>query len=159
LGQVYQVIKNNIMYKLGKGSLKKLESVHHDLVKIIKLAITRTPVDFGISEGHRTLDRQKELYDQGKSKIDGINKKGKHNYSPSLAIDLYAYHPDIEVRKKLAYDVPTLCLIAGVIISCADELKAKGDIKHSIRWGGNWDNDGVILYDQSFDDLPHFELV
>ena len=147
------------MYKLGKGSLKKLESVHHDLVKIIKLAITRTPVDFGISEGHRSLERQKELYDQGKSKIDGINKKGKHNYSPSLAIDLYAYHPDIEVRKKLAYDVPTLCLIAGVIISCADELKAKGDIKHSIRWGGNWDNDGVILYDQSFDDLPHFELV
>jgi len=147
------------MYKLGKGSLKKLESVHHDLVKIIKLAITRTPVDFGISEGHRTLERQKELYDQGKSKIDGINKKGKHNYSPSLAIDLYAYHPDIEVRKKLAYDVPTLCIIAGVIISCADELKAKGDIKHSIRWGGNWDNDGVILYDQSFDDLPHFELV
>jgi peptidoglycan L-alanyl-D-glutamate endopeptidase CwlK len=147
------------MYKLGKGSLKKLESVHHDLVKIIKLAITRTPVDFGISEGHRTLERQKELYDQGKSKIDGINKKGKHNYSPSLAIDLYAYHPDIEVRKKLAYDVPTLCLIAGVIISCADELKAKGDIKHSVRWGGNWDNDGVILYDQSFDDLPHFELV
>ena len=147
------------MYKLGKGSLKKLESVHHDLVKIIKLAITRTPVDFGISEGHRSLERQKELYDQGKSKIDGINKKGKHNYSPSLAIDLYAYHPDIEVRKKLAYDVPTLCLIAGVIISCADELKAKGEIKHSIRWGGNWDNDGVILYDQSFDDLPHFELV
>ena len=97
------------MYKLGKGSLKKLESVHHDLVKIIKLAITRTPVDFGISEGHRSLERQKELYDQGKSKIDGINKKGKHNYSPSLAIDLYAYHPDIEVRKKLAYDVPTLC--------------------------------------------------
>ena len=147
------------MYKLGKGSLKKLESVHHDLVKIIKLAITRTPVDFGISEGHRSLERQKELYDQGKSKIDGINKKGKHNYSPSLAIDLYAYHPDIEVRKKLAYDVPTLCIIAGVIISCADELKAKGDIKHSIRWGGNWDNDAVILYDQSFDDLPHFELV
>lgn len=147
------------MYKLGKGSLKKLESVHHDLVKIIKLAITRTPVDFGISEGHRSLERQKELYDQGKSKIDGINKKGKHNYSPSLAIDLYAYHPDIATRKKIAYDVPTLCLIAGVIISCADELKAKGDIKHSIRWGGNWDNDGVILYDQSFDDLPHFELV
>ena len=147
------------MYKLGKGSLKKLESVHHDLVKIIKLAITRTPVDFGISEGHRSLERQKELYDQGKSKIDGINKKGKHNYNPSLAIDLYAYHPDIATRKKIAYDVPTLCIIAGVIISCADELKAKGDIKHSLRWGGNWDNDGVILYDQSFDDLPHFELV
>ena len=147
------------MYKLGKGSLSKLESVHHDLVKIIKLAITRTPVDFGISEGHRTLERQKELHDQGKSKIDGITKKGKHNYSPSLAIDLYAYHPNLETRKKIAYDVPTLCIIAGVILSCAKELEEKGDIKHSIRWGGNWDNDGVILYDQSFDDLPHFELV
>jgi len=147
------------MYKLGKGSLKKLESVHHDLVKIINLAITRTPVDFGISEGHRTLERQKELYDQGKSKIDGISKKGKHNYSPALAIDLYAYHPNLETRKKIAYDVPTLCIIAGVILSCAKELEEKGEIKHSIRWGGNWDNDGVILYDQSFDDLPHFELI
>jgi len=147
------------MYRLGKGSVQKLESVHHDLVKIIKLAITRTPVDFGISEGNRSLERQKELYDQGKSKINGINKKGKHNYNPSLAVDIYAYHPDIATRKKIAYDVPTLCIIAGVIISCADELKAKGDIKHSVRWGGNWDNDGVILYDQSFDDLPHFELV
>ena len=147
------------MYKFGKGSLSKLESVHHDLVKILKLAITRTPVDFGISEGHRSIERQNELYNQGKSKIDGINKKGKHNYNPSLAVDIYAYHPDLATRKKLAYDVPTLCLIAGVIIASAEELKAKGEVNHSIRWGGNWDNDGVILYDQSFDDLPHFELV
>jgi len=147
------------MYKFGKGSLSKLENVHHDLVKILKLAITRTPVDFGISEGCRSVERQNELYHQGKSKIDGINEKGKHNYSPSLAVDIYAYHPDLETRKKLAYDVPTLCLIAGVIIASAEELKAKGEIKHSICWGGNWDNDGVILYDQSFDDLPHFELV
>jgi peptidoglycan L-alanyl-D-glutamate endopeptidase CwlK len=147
------------MYKFGKGSKTKLESVHHDLVKILNLAISRSPLDFGISEGHRSLERQKELYDQGKSKIDGISKKGKHNYSPSLAVDVYIYHPDLETRKKLAYDVPSLCIIAGVITSCAKELEEKGDIKHSIRWGGNWDNDNVILYDQSFDDLPHFELV
>ena len=37
-------------------------------------------------------------------------------------------------------------------------LWEKGLIDHVIRWGGNWDSDGVIIRDQGFDDLVHFEL-
>lgn len=129
------------------------------MIKIHQLAISRSRIDYGISEGHRSLERQKLLFDQGRSKIDGISKKGKHNFEPSLATDIYVYHPDLETRQKLAYDPGSLCYIAGLIISCADELLGKGEINHTIRWGGNWDKDGVILKDQSFDDLPHFELV
>ncbi len=146
-------------YSFGKSSSDKLQTCHPDLIRIHNLAISRSRIDFGISEGHRSLARQKLLFDQGRSKIDGINKIGKHNHKPSMATDIYIYHPELEIRQKLAYDLGSLCYVAGLIMCCVDELLEKGEITHSIRWGGNWDKDGVILQDQGFDDLPHFELV
>lgn len=146
------------MNKFGKRSQDNLNTCHPDLQKVMNLAIQRSRVDFGISEGHRPVARQKQLFQEGKSKIDGVKKKGKHNYDPSEACDIYAYHPDLATRRKIAYDKGTLCYIGGVVVSCAQELYDKGEISHLIRWGGNWDRNGVILLDQSFDDLPHFEI-
>ena len=123
-------------YALGNSSKEKLDTCHIDLQKIFALAITRSKVDFGISEGHRTLARQKQLFNEGKSKIDGISQKGKHNYKPSLAVDIFAYHPDLETRRKLAYDIPHLTYLAGVIDACAEELYAKGEITHLIAASG-----------------------
>lgn len=146
-------------YKFGKRSLKKIEACHKDLQKIMKLAISRSRIDFGISEGHRSLSRQYQLYLEGKTKIDGRSKRSKHNYSPSLAADIYVYHPNLYTRQKLVYDTKHLSYVAGVIISCTKELIEKGEIYHDIRWGANWNKNGIIDYDQSFDDYPHFELV
>jgi len=125
----------------------------------MKLAISRSKVDFGISEGYRSVERQNDLYRQGKSKIDGLEKKGKHNYNPSMAVDIYAYHSDLETRRKIVYDKTHLAYIAGIVQSCAVELYNQEAITHNIRWGGNWDSDGIIGLDQSFDDYPHFELI
>lgn len=146
------------MHKFGKSSSRKLATCHEDLQKIAILALSRSKVDFGITEGHRSLERQNMLFMQGKSKIDGKHMKGKHNYMPSLAIDIYAYHTDLQTRRMIAYDIPTICYIAGIIDACAVELYNKGEISHIIRWGLNWDSDGVIAFDQSFDDAVHFEL-
>jgi len=145
-------------YTFGKSSRDQLRSCHKDLIEIANLAISRSDVDFGISEGHRSLARQKRLFDMGKSRIDGIKRKGKHNYKPSLAFDFFVYHPDPATRRKLIYDKVHLSFIAGILFSCAEELYNKGRITHKLRWGGNWDMDGVLLLDQSFDDLPHVEL-
>ncbi|MFY0629281.1 MAG: hypothetical protein JXR05_02800 [Flavobacteriaceae bacterium] len=145
-------------FKFGKRSKEKLATCHEDLQKILNLAISRSRVDFGISEGHRSIERQNELFREGKSKIDGITKKGKHNSNPSEATDIYGYHPDLETRRKLAYDKVTLSYIGGIIDACAAELFEKGEISHIIRWGANWNSNGIIDYDQSFDDYPHFEL-
>lgn len=142
-------------FSFGKRSLDNLATCHEDLHAIAKEAILDSQIDFGISEGHRSVERQKELYDKQLSKIDGINKKGKHNYNPSLAFDVYAYVKD---NRKLAYDEKHLCTIAGTVIGAANKLFRNGSISHIIRWGGNWDMDGQIVYDQSFQDLPHFEL-
>ncbi len=146
-------------HKFGKNSLGKLETCHVDIIDILKNAIDRSMVDFGVSEGHRSIERQKQLFDEGKSKIDGITKKGKHNYNPSRAVDIYIYHPDLSTRRKLAYDKVHLAYVAGVITAVADELYEEGIIQSKVRWGGNWDSDGVIGLDQSFDDYPHFELI
>jgi peptidoglycan L-alanyl-D-glutamate endopeptidase CwlK len=147
------------MYTFSNNSKSKLDTCHPDLIKIMELAISRSKVDFGVSEGNRSLARQNELYRQGKSKINGTTKKGKHNSVPSMAVDIFAYHKDYVTRKKLVYDRVHLAYIGGIVESCAQELLKLRKIKHKIRWGANWDSDGVIDYDQSFDDYPHFELV
>jgi peptidoglycan L-alanyl-D-glutamate endopeptidase CwlK len=145
--------------KFGKRSLDKINTCHEDLKKIFMVVISRTKVDFGISEGHRPVERQYQLFLEGKSKIDGITKLGKHNKIPSEAVDIFAYHPDLGTRRKIVYDKVHLAYIAGLVDSVAAELLAKGEITHKIRCGANWDSDGVIDFDQSFDDYPHFELI
>lgn len=147
------------MNQFGKSSESKLKTMHPDLQKVFRLALSRSSIDFGVSEGYRSRARQMLLYAQGKTTITGVGSDlGKHNVNPSLAGDIYVYHPDYETRKQIAYDPSHLAYVAGVIESCARELYDKGEISHLIRWGGNWDRDGIILIDQNFDDMPHHEL-
>jgi len=135
-------------YKLSRRSAGKLSTCDPRIINILSLALKRSAIDFGIADGHRLVMLQQELFKQGKSKIDGITKKGKHNYSPSLAVDIYAYWGG-----KVQYDVESMCYIAGVIMSVAQELG------YEMRWGGNWNQDGIVIHDQSFDDLCHFEII
>ena len=58
----------------------------------------------------------------------------------------------------MAYDKVHLAYVAGVIQAAARHLYTKGEVEHLIRWGANWDKDGVIDFDQQFDDYPHHEL-
>ena len=145
--------------EFGKRSVSYLRTCHSDLQKIMKMAIDLSRVDFGITEGYRSPSRQKQLFDQGLTKIDGINRLGKHNVKPSMAVDIYVYHPDLKTRRKIAYNPIHLSYIAGVIDASAQVLIEKSSINHRVRWGGNWDHDGVIKFDQSFIDMPHFELI
>ncbi|MBL4753574.1 MAG: M15 family metallopeptidase [Flavobacteriales bacterium] len=130
--------------KLGETSIKKLSTCHKDLIKLIRLVEKRVPFDFTVLEGARTIERQKELFDQGKSKIDGVTHLGRHNYTPSHAIDLSPYPIDWG-------DLRRFMVLGGVVLSCANELGL------TVRWGADWDMDGDYR-DQNFNDLPHFEL-
>lgn len=144
------------MYKLSQRSWDNLMTCHPDLQKIGALAITLSPVDFIITEGHRSIERQTELFNKGLSKIDGISKKGKHNYDPSMALDFCAY---VKGKEKLMWDKVHLTAIATAFHCAAEMLYAEGEITHKIRWGANWDRDGELLYDHTFQDMPHVELI
>ena len=142
------------MYQLSQKSKLALYSCHRDLILIAEYAIRITPVDFGISEGHRSVQRQKELYELKRTQIDGVTKLSNHNYSPSKAFDFYAY-----VNGKLSYKEKDMVFLAGVFIACAEILKLQGIIRSTVRWGGNWDGDGEIISDQGFIDTPHIEIL
>ena len=136
------------MYELSKSSKEKLETCDKRLIFIVLSAIKISKIDFGVSCGHRSIEEQRKLFNEGKSRVDGVKAKGKHNFYPSKAVDLFAY-----VDGSISYEIADLSYIAGIIDAVANQLGYK------VRWGGNWDGDGVIMRDQNFNDLPHFEIV
>ncbi len=144
------------MHKLGIRSIKNLANVHTELRLIIEEAIKVSQVDFTITEGHRSIERQNELFIAKKTTIDGIIKQGKHNCFPSLAVDFIAYVPG---KPKLAYDKVHLIYLVGVFTTVGERLFNEGKISHRVRSGANWDMDGELLYDQNFWDMPHIELI
>jgi len=139
--------------KFSKRSFDRLSTCHPDLQKVMLTAIQVTRVDFSIVEGHRTLAKQIEYFKAGKSRIDGVNKRGKHMEYPSLAVDICAY-----VQGKADWSDVHLGYLGGLILGVADDLYSKGEISRRLTWGADWDNDGVLVYDHTLKDLPHYQL-
>lgn len=120
-------------FKLSQRSLNNLKGVDEDLVAVVKRAIEITEIDFGVTEGIRTLDRQEELFKKGLSKT----MKSKHLIG--RAVDLVAY-----VDGKVSWEKEYYYPIALAMERAAIELQV------DIRWGGDFKN---------FFDGPHFELI
>ena len=159
----------------GNKSSKVLTRLHRDLQMILQWGLKYSPVDFGLGEGYRSPEKQFEYFKVGRfqnengkwekikshiavkpiTNCDGYDILSKHNYNPSFAVDMHIY---VLGKPSLTYDIAHLSLVAGVIIAAAAFLYEAGTITHKLRWGGNWDKDGEILFDQEFDDLPHLEL-
>lgn len=75
-------------FKLSNTSLRRLEGVHPDLVRVIKKAITITPIDFGISEGLRDIETQKRYL--AEKKTTTLNSKHlPQGDGYSHAVDIY----------------------------------------------------------------------
>lgn len=133
------------MYSFSEKSLERLSTCDEKLQKVALLAIMLSEVDFGISEGYRSPARQKMLYAKGRTAegdivtyIDGVKKKGKHNYKPSKAFDVYAY-----VNGRVSWEKKYYDQINEAIQEAADTF---GII---VYWGGEW---------ITFKDYPHFEI-
>jgi peptidoglycan L-alanyl-D-glutamate endopeptidase CwlK len=72
-------------YRLGKRSLKRLIGVHPELAFAVHEAIKETKIDFGVTEGVRSMARQRKLVKQGRSKTY------KSYHLNGLAVDLVPY--------------------------------------------------------------------
>jgi len=139
-------------YTFGGISKNKLTGVHPDLVGVAECALSFGILDFSVSEGVRTEQRQKELLQTGFTKT----LASKHLIQADgygHALDLYPYPIDMaRVQKGDAREIARFGLLAGLMLRAAQDLGVK------IRWGADWDGDGQTL-DHSFFDAPHFELV
>ena len=129
------------MPKFGKKSFEKLNTCDKRLQLVLNEVIKT--VDCSVLEGHRGEQRQNKLYDEGKTKLKFPN--GRHNASPSRAVDVVPYPIDWEDRERFH-------LFAGFVLGIAKQLGV------NLRWGGDW-NINWFVDDNNFDDFPHFELV
>ena len=138
-------------YSFGSRSRKQLDSCDPRLVEIAERALSYGVMDFSVIEGYRSIARQQALYNEGRSKIDGVTRKGRHNEYPSQAMDLLPYPSEVN-GVNVWEDRQRLSVLAGLIYAAAAEEGI------AIRWGGDWDGDGNNA-DSTFHDMPHFEIV
>ena len=59
------------MKKLSKRSLGNIKNIDERLILIVGMVLARGNVDFIITEGLRTQERQQELFKKGASQLDG----------------------------------------------------------------------------------------
>ena len=140
------------MPQFGKTSASRLSTCHKDIQAIFNEVIKS--LDCSIFCGHRNEAGQLKAF---KAKLSQLNyPDSKHNSLPSMAVDAGPYFK--ELKNTDWNDAKAFAFFAGYVTSVAEKLYAAGVITHLIRWGGDWDGDGRTL-DQTFQDLPHFELV
>jgi len=129
------------MPSFGTASRTRLDTCHIDLQQVCELVIPN--YDFTVLEGFRSNARQDELFRHGKSKLQA--GESLHNFNPSMAVDVAPYPIDWENTERFY-------LLAGFMFQAASQLNVK------LRGGFDWDGDWIHS-DQSFMDLPHFELL
>ena len=114
---------------LNERSRARLDGVHPDLVRVVERAAEIAPDGFIVTEGLRSLARQKELVAKGASRT--LKSRHLDGHAVDLA-DLKADYKMADMRKIGA----TMKLAAA-------------DLGIALEWGGDW---------KSFVDTPHFQL-
>ena len=118
--------------QLSERSHQRLQGVHPDLQRIVLLAANLTDTDFIVTEGLRTVERQRQLVAKGASQT--MNSRHITGHAVDLAATV-----DGEVR----WDWPLYHRLATAMKEAARQLGIR------MVWGGDW---------RSFKDGPHFEL-
>ncbi|HBL4964254.1 TPA: M15 family metallopeptidase [Escherichia coli] len=119
-------------FKFSQRSENNLKGVNPDLVKIVRRALQLSPVDFGITEGLRTIERQRQLVAAGKSQTMNSRHISGH------AVDVFAYPTSAGSWEWKYYEQ-----IATAFKQAAKELNIP------VEWGGDW---------KTLKDGPHFQL-
>lgn len=121
-------------FKFSNRSEKNLSGVNGDLVTLARVALSLSSVDFCITEGLRTKERQRELVEEGKSQT----MKSRH--LTGHAIDVYAYPQGCPGG---SWEWKYYEQIAKAFKLAAQQTGIP------IEWGGDW---------KTLKDGPHFQL-
>lgn len=119
-------------FKLSQRSENNLLGVNADLVKTIRRALALSEIDFGITEGLRSKERQRQLFASGKSQTMNSRHITGH------AVDVVAYRAGVISWEWGCYEK-----IARAIKLAAQEMNVP------VEWGGDW---------ETLKDGPHFQL-
>ncbi len=130
-------------FKWGRSSKARLKSCHPELKRLMDEVLSISEEDVSILCGYRNEERQNAAVREKRSKVSFPNSM--HNSHPSRAVDIAPYPIDWK-------DLDRFHALADLVLDTSEKLGIK------VRWGGDWDMDGDTE-DQTFNDLPHFELL
>lgn len=109
-------------FVFGLKSETELKGVHPVLVTLVRLALTKSSVDFAVHDGLRTMEEQRALVANGASNTLASRHLTGH------AVDLVPY-----VNGKLRWEW-------GPIFRIADAMKAAAiEMNVPLVWGACWD--------------------
>ena len=137
------------MSRFSDTSKRRLATCHSELQKLFNHVII--DYDCTVVCGHRGEAEQNEAYQNGYSTLKWPNSK--HNYTPSLAVDVVPYE-----KGGLDWGKLQSAYFAGYVMGIADQLHRIGVMKHRIRTGADWNRD-YDVDDTTFWDACHFELM
>lgn len=122
-------------FVLSSRSLNNLVGVDPKLVAVVKRAIELSTVDFAVTEGVRTLERQKQLLAKGATQtLQSKHIQGK-------AADLTAF-----IGTRPSWELNLYDNIADAMRHAAIELNVP------VRWGGAWNIDDIRTWGGSMED-------
>ena len=153
-------------FKLSNRSLGRLEGVHPHLIGVVSRAIELTSVDFGVTQGVRTIAEQEANVAAGRSQT----MKSKHliqDDDTSHAVDLVAY-----IGSDVSWELNVYDNICDAMSTAAEEIGVP------IKWGAAWSEGDIRDYEgtaedamnayidlrrsqgrRPFIDAPHFEMM
>ena len=133
------------MRQWSKRSIDNMQGLHPDLILVLNRALHTSPSAFVVTEGLRTLERQRELLRIGATKtLKSRHLKQADGYGH--AFDFYAY-VDINKDGKVVFEEMAS---TRLMIPIANAIKAAAKEKDvAVTYGGDW---------RRFKDYPHFEL-
>lgn len=144
--------KGIIMPSFSKRSKENLQGVHPQLVAVVTEALKLSTVDFMVLEGVRSQERQRKLYAQGRTAPGAIvtwTLNSNHFVNPKTG---YGHAVDILPAPYDWKDPKGFGAVAEAMMKAAKTVGVK------IRWGADWDQDGIPR-EAGETDSPHFELV
>jgi len=147
-------------FALSQRSLDNLAGVDDRLVRVVKRAIELTKVDFGVVEGLRTEERQRELVNKGASQTMASKHIEGH------AVDLMAYIGSRASWELNLYDdIADAMKAAAIAENVALRWGAAWSVKDIRKWQGSMESAMNSYIDERraqgrrpFIDAPHFEL-
>ena len=148
------------MFTFSRSSKERLKYVDPKLSQLAHRALSISRVDFGVTEGLRSEERQKKLVQ------DGLSQTMNSKHIEAKAIDIVP-----SVNGTISWDIGLFFPVADAFIIASRELNTP------IRWGGAWHCTATTSFVSAaelhleymilrlgarqtpFIDAPHFELV
>lgn len=120
------------MYRFSRRSYERMAGVRPELIAVATRALQLAEVDFGITEGLRSAERQAQLV------AAGASGTLRSRHLTGHALDVVAY-----VGADVRWDWPLYERISEAW------KQAASDLGIPIEWGGHW---------QTLRDGPHYQL-